>query len=307
MLTVSRLSSMLTLILSIIRTIESQVTSEPLPTNFFLDSDSISVCTFAHYGCAIQEQTGVEIGGRAVCWGHDEFEFGLLQPPKDEIFVQLVCTEIFACGITLDQSVVCWGNLPQGKSSPGGLFSQIAGSRYFACGVMTDGKINCWGFYAPQDFQQLNHNFVQVSCSEVHCCGLNIYGHAICWGNNYFNQTHTPIIEISASGEEVVQLEPDDDENYEDDDETDVSEKTTFKEVIFKSVSVGSMSCGIRYKDSALQCWGHTKASPELRNLPGPFRQITTGHHGTCAILEDDRAICWGLVAGQVNSVNRTC
>lgn len=62
---------------------------------------------------------------------------------KQTTFVQIVCGIHFACGVTLDQRVLCWG---QGVPSEiKGLYSQISAGTNFACGVMTDGHVNCWG------------------------------------------------------------------------------------------------------------------------------------------------------------------
>ena len=74
-----------------------------------------------------------------------------------------------------------------------GLFTQITASDLYACGVRTDGSILCWGHshviahLPPSGFPSTKltraHSagnslkFVQVSCSEHHCCGLVRYLH----------------------------------------------------------------------------------------------------------------------------------
>lgn len=69
-------------------------------------------------------------------------------------FVQIVAGEDYTCGMTLEQTVFCWGGV---SGFVPGHYEQITGSSYGknGCGVLTDGKINCWGkppllvFYAP--------------------------------------------------------------------------------------------------------------------------------------------------------------
>ena len=59
-------------------------------------------------------------------------------------FVQLVAGNSFSCGMTMEQTVFCWGRI---KGFIPGLYEQITASSFgfLGCGVMTDGKINCWG------------------------------------------------------------------------------------------------------------------------------------------------------------------
>jgi hypothetical protein len=62
-------------------------------------------------------------------------------------FVQIVGAHDFTCGITLEQTVYCWGGDSHASGWIPGLYEQIsaASSGNVACGVLTDGKINCWG------------------------------------------------------------------------------------------------------------------------------------------------------------------
>jgi hypothetical protein len=184
-----------------------------LPSDFFSDSDGISISTANRYACAVQEQAGVEIGGRIVCWGDDMGEVGVLEAPKTKIFVQVSCSDQFACGVTIDQTVECWGDM---KESVPGLYSQITASKDFACGVMVDGKLNCWGTlfefqafdfdsiilfcvtgkvrYIPKLPEDASQKYVQVSCASAHCCALNVKGQFLicCAIFSVLNQSHLP-------------------------------------------------------------------------------------------------------------------
>jgi hypothetical protein len=98
--------------------------------------------------------------------------------------VQIVSGMYYSCGVTLEQSVMCWGRLPDVPIS--GLYSQITGGKHYACGVMTDGRLNCWGLInagvkreIPTEAYMEAHNierFVQVSCEDNHCCALDDKG-----------------------------------------------------------------------------------------------------------------------------------
>lgn len=144
------------------------------PSDFLLDIDGISIGSGFNHKCVVEYKHGAEMGGRARCFGIDDF--GETDPPKDATFVQIVAGQFFSCGITVEQNVLCWGRIDT-KEVPG-LFTQITAAQFYACGVMTDGRISCWGSspivaHVPSD---PNINFVQVSCSEYHCCALDDKG-----------------------------------------------------------------------------------------------------------------------------------
>ena len=113
-------------------------------TDFFFDVDGISVSATHDHICALEHKHGTEIGGKARCWGFDD-ESGKLDPPSHVTFVQIVTGGTYGCGITLEQTVVCWGFF-EGIHAPG-LYNQITGTDWFVCGVRTDNTIFCWGVY----------------------------------------------------------------------------------------------------------------------------------------------------------------
>lgn len=129
--------------------------------------------------CVLELKHGSEVGGRARCWG-DEEENGKTEPPKEVhhilkacdrsdgfsfnltftcfnllpiqvTFVQLASGSSFTCGITLEQTVICWGSVNFGRTVPG-IFTQITASEQYACGVKTDGGLFCWG----EQFNQID-------------------------------------------------------------------------------------------------------------------------------------------------------
>lgn len=259
------------------------------------------------------------------CWGHND-ENGKLEPPKNEFFVQVVSGQFFSCGINIEQRVECWGQIDVGTSSKEipGLYTQLTASRFAVCGVMTDGRIHCWGHSAAilgaRTLQaEAVRPFVQLSCSEDHCCALNDEGVVRCAGRGRAGSGRG--LELRAPEQRQV-LDPRGQP-------VDVAVLAGLgaqevvaeglvllsAPVLFAQVSVGpEFSCGIRALDRALQCWGassvhrmHQEAEQEA-GVPGlfdgevrivvegPFRQVSVGRVGVCAIEQEGALRCWGHV-----------
>lgn len=277
------------------------------PQTFFLDAEGLSIAPGVDHICVLERQPGVDIGGRPRCWGVNDYK--KCDAPKDEIFVQIISAMYFSCGINLDQSVHCWGRLPDQHIS--GLYTQITGGKHYACGVLTDGNINCWGHLAgaigrdipSPDFMRNNNinKFVQVSCEDTHCCALDDNGHAFCWGEELvFGAMRTP--EELANGSMEHEVAPD--EGTDNADFYGFNEEESLPssggvngdvaKIVLKQISVGyRFTCGIRYDNSNLLCWGHLDSlqygasASEYLTFEGPFRQVASGVLGFCAIYED--------------------
>ena len=97
--------------------------------------------------------------------------------------------------------------------------------------------------------------------------------------------------------------------------------------VQFRQISVGeSLSCGISLLGGHLYCWGSPEFFHYNRDIPrqkkGPFRQVSVGSLGVCAILADpseltgvdssaeievdenhspDRLLCWGTAKNLID------
>jgi hypothetical protein len=82
----------------------------------------------------------------------------------------------------------------------------------------------------------------------------------------------------------------------------------------FRQISVGDgQSCGITLLGAHLQCWGGRGKKPLM--AVGPFRQVSVGGSGVCAITaaaedqsegqeggrEADRLVCWGFAEQMVH------
>lgn len=152
--------------------------------DFYLDVNGISISVETDFFCVLEEKLGEEMGAKIGCYGDDD-ESGRLNPPQDDLFVQVVTGQSFGCGISLDQTVTCWGRLP----SPKGLFTQLTGESFFACGIMVDASIRCWGnvphidqMPVPSTEDGQKTTYVQVSCGSSHCCALDDQAVPHCWG-----------------------------------------------------------------------------------------------------------------------------
>lgn len=276
--------------LCIILAVLSIVAALEVPeVDFLLDHPAVSLSISHKHFCTIQQRhNDEEIGGEAVCFGHED-DSGRTEPPTDSTFVQVITGEHYGCGLLLDQTVRCWGAFKDVEVK--GLFSQIVGTDDYGCGIMTDETIQCFGHlprFRPTDSKI---GFVQIACSKQHCCALDKLGVPTCWSEddekikaNYFLRPPKHTRELTESEKDAMEAEEED--GY--DEENDLSGDN----VQFKQISVsGQYSCGITF-DDALQCWGHPKSFgiQSMLKHEGPFKTVSVGESGVCAIHSDTDA-----------------
>lgn len=89
--------------------------------DFLLDIDGQSVAMGRNRVCAIEETPGIEFGGRVRCFSKDPDE----EEPPEQIFIQVISLFHYSCGLAIDRSVICWGNLA--PKSVDGKWKQISG------------------------------------------------------------------------------------------------------------------------------------------------------------------------------------
>lgn len=160
--------------------------------------DGASMVVSHSHHCILEQKIDQNIGGRPQCWGTEHY--GKLNVPKNIDFVQLVGGFSFSCGISIDQTVHCWGSI---SGQIPGLYEQITApdDGYFGCGVLIDGRINCWGHSKPAGSMPLNEDhpedgmkYVQISCSNHHCCVLDSNAYPHCFGDNESHELNIPTI-----------------------------------------------------------------------------------------------------------------
>jgi len=271
----------------------------------FLDTEGTSLGLFDDRICVIVKTRGVDIGGRVRCYGHTHSK-SLFEPPSD-IFVQIKGTNMFYCGITIEQKLSCWGRHIERDVS--GLFNQLTASHDALCGLTVDGSVFCMG---GMNFQRTYDEviLIQISCADYHCCGLDSYGHVHCWGDESVahSSLKSPTVAVGVDGrddeedEEEEEEEEEEEDGYEDGNKNKNVEKIAFVQI---SVAMG-YSCGIRESDKAIVCWGDHSHRIKMKDIvPGPFRQVSTGSLGVCGILaSNDSLSCFGRASTIVRGEN---
>lgn len=210
----------------------------------------------------------------------------------------------------------CWGSLDDVPLH--GLYSQIAGTRHHVCGVMTDGHLNCWGkspaknAFPSKEYMETYgiERFVQVSVSMYHSCALDDKGHVTCWGTDHASGAMVvPTENVEATSDSSNAAAPDEQDFYgfNEFEENEIGlggdsqSDGSVKNIVFKQISVGpSTTCAIRYDNSDLMCWGNME-SLNLHDgtVKGPFRQVSSGRMGVCAIYDTEAMAEAGIIAEQ--------
>jgi hypothetical protein len=166
--------------------------------NCALTTDAIAYC----WGANSVGQLGIRSDTGAI------FKPGLVY--GDFRFRTIAAGSGHTCGLTLDGTVLCWGNNSFGQLGDGGTTPRlaptlVAGGVTFqsidvgdpwSCGLSTAGKVYCWGGLEGFGATPTPHlytsstlpTFTSMSVGSFHACALTGDGQAYCWGNNQFGQ-----------------------------------------------------------------------------------------------------------------------
>ena len=228
---------------------------------------------------------GIRLGdGGLVCWGDDEY--GQSSPPGGERFVgpeprflnpaaPLVSISSglhHACGVTRNETVLCWGDDEYGRSTPpvGEIFISVSSGWSHTCGIRKNGSVSCWGMDDEgQASPPEEGTFTTISSGDDYTCGIRKNGSVSCWGVDDEGQASPP------------------------------------EEGTFTTISSGSNhTCALR-EDGSSVCWGrdsHGQASsPEGER----FVDISSGYNYTCALREGGSSRLLGLVTGTARHRHR--
>lgn len=257
----------------------------------------------SEFACAI------ESSGEAYCWGMNDYgQLGFLSktgsvdtPTKVDGVLKFKSIEsgsAFACGITTDNKVACWGQgysptptpIPSDES-----FKAITAGGNYACGINLSDEAYCWGqnsagqlgngtnvsSYVPVHVTA-GKKFSSLSAGYDYTCGVT-GGTATCWGNNYNNQLGGP----SVPGDVLVPV------------------KVTGT-VSFTSIYAGYLSsCGID-SDGSAYCWGKNyrgqfgSGTPEDSVSPvkvygkTKFKSLSVSKDHVCGTSTTGEFYCWG-------------
>lgn len=216
-----------------------------------------------------------------------------------------------ACALTVDRTVVCWGDNRYGQLGDGtkndaekpvavsrlSNVAALAAGEWHTCAAMTTGQVECWG---ANDLAQLANlakrpsstplttpvgPATQIAAGRSHTCARLINGAVLCWGDNRTSQTglQRPLLAKPS----LPVLVP------------------NIVGAVF--VAAGEEhSCAVQ-EDGFLLCWGdnhfgqlghgiqeHHSFPPMPVPIDGKARTVTAGRRHTCALLRDGTVECWG-------------
>jgi len=210
--------------------------------------------------------------------------------------VSISAADGFACALTEDKRVFCWGrnkyhqtNIPK-LSNP----TQVSAGGDHAC-ALHDWGVKCWGSnrFGQTDVPKLT-NPTQVSAGGNHACALDDLG-VKCWGFNYYRQTTIPKLsnptQVSAGRTHACALDDSGVKCWGDNDFYQVSVPKLRNPTL---LSVGSdHNCAL--DDSGVTCWGGggEYSQANIPKLTNPTQISAGGYHNTCA-LDNSGVVCWG-------------
>jgi formylglycine-generating enzyme len=127
--------------------------------------------------------------GTLTCWSAGSEQ---APTPPAGAFTALSVRGPHACGIKIDQSIVCWGRFP--LLPPAGNFKSIAvGEGRHGCGIKSDGSTACWTIEGVVPLTPPgNVLFTEIATGGEHACGLTTSGSVVCWGDNASGQATPP-------------------------------------------------------------------------------------------------------------------
>jgi hypothetical protein len=224
--------------------------------NVPLITDAVQIAAGFGHACALRA------GGTVVCWGASP---GDDAPPGLTGVSQLTANSAQSCALVeSDGSVVCWGNDIQGSTDPpDGLVgvTQVSAGWGHACAVKSDATVVCWGFGSNGETTPppgLN-DVVDLDAGDQHTCALRSTGTVACWGLSASGQTNVP-----ADLDGVVQ------------------------------VSAGyDFSCALGDAGEVV-CWGGSGGAYPSDDVQGDVAWIDANYPGTCVVLLDATARCFG-------------
>ncbi|CAN5568130.1 hypothetical protein BH10BDE1_BH10BDE1_34080 [soil metagenome] len=185
------------------------------------------------------------------------------------------------CGITMNDTVKCWGNGAYNDfvndsavavDQPGiaNVLSLSVGG-WQSCALLAGGRFNCWG--NPSYGLSGDHGLtgvMQIAAGWFHNCALMSGGGIKCWGNNSSGEV--------GNGTTVNSTEP-----------VDVLGITGAK-----AVSAGLYSSCAITAQNTVKCWGGGNGSTPV-DIPGlsNIRFVEAGGQQACSIDTADNAKCW--------------
>lgn len=235
-----------------------------------------------------------------------------------------------SCALLADSTVACWGGAYRGQLGVTTLargqtiahvarrfrFTTIAAGAYHSCGIKPDGGIQCWGWNARGQLGAMTRQlcgptvqsrtpcgaepvpvasdfrFRAVATGAEHTCAVTIDGQAYCWGANDQGQLgrgsqDSGLVPVAVAGGQR-----------------------------YTALAAGARFTCALDADGGVWCWGSnaqgqlgngsdssTSLIPVRPSLGIRALSIGAGANHACAVVEGNRAFCWGAgSAGQIGN-----
>ena len=258
------------------------------------------------------------------CWGDNDYgKFGngsednVYEVPVQPIgmesgVVSMEAGEDFHCAITDEARLFCWGRGSDGQLGYGGELKQsspvevvnedgtgwlqVSAGDYHACGVTGDKIARCWGSGSsgrlgnggtedevyPVDVVGLDDSIVAVAAGGSGSCAATEEGQLFCWGDS----------DTLGNGSEENSLLP-------------VAVPGLEAGVVEVGVSgSGNLACALT-DVGEVWCWGDGErlgqgneedslVPVQVSGLSTGVASLSVGSGYSCAVLEDESAVCWG-------------
>lgn len=124
--------------------------------------------------------------GHVQCWRPFKSN---VAPAGSELFKAITAGADFVCGITLNQTVLCWGGSAEvRKTNPSLKMNSVFAGGSHACGIGIDGLVTCWGENESGQTAVPAHQeseFASLALGMNHSCGLRNDDNStvVCWGS----------------------------------------------------------------------------------------------------------------------------
>jgi alpha-tubulin suppressor-like RCC1 family protein len=289
-----------------------------------------AVATGARAACALME------GGAVRCWGAP----GLVGDGSRSLRVEpvqvkglstgtvgLAAGVAHTCALSASGQVRCWGDNARGELGLGSTeaalepaaipeltqgVTQVAAGAFHTCALLATGEVRCWGVNDqyqlgagapaqadhPVPVAGLQGGVRQLAAGAAHTCAVTANGEVHCWGGNAHGELGLGI----ASAAPVAQP----------------SQVQGLPGPMMMVAAGRFHTCAVS-PEGALWCWGQNQFgalgddTSLDRSLPvqpvglgEPAVALTAGAGGTCAVLRNGDAYCWGSNAnGQLGDGSR--
>jgi len=228
------------------------------------------------------------------------------------------------CAIRADGTLVCWGRMTDGRTSPpAGRFTAIAASTDASCAIERGGQISCWGRDLNGQLTPPMGGYTEIAGGDSHFCALKSDRTIVCWGNDADRQTSgTPpgrFLHVAATAFGACGLVEADQTvtcwgqgsgalagRYRTIDGgswgicgitlagTIECSNVSPPPGIFEEVAVGYEHSRALDAQGAILCWGRDGQGQSSMIPPGRWVNVDVNYETTCAARDDDRLFCWG-------------